>query len=161
MKHTKKQFYLVFKGKDLDKPTLFSLWAKANKRVTGYSGNKHQAFACLGDAIEMILSRHIYEFQVDSEISLEDTRPLRGRTSYYAVASGEQTGVYLTYNGPEGAKKQVDGRSHNCHKAFRSELDAKQFVLKYDEGSEFKTIRIESDDTVDDVTRALQTLSIG
>ena len=47
---------------------------------------------------------------------------------FYAVARGHKIGVFLEWDGPNGAKRHVEGYPNNWHKRFSSLDEALDFI---------------------------------
>ena len=115
-KGSKNQYYVVFKGKGINMPTIFSSWyvqritttlainqclicrerPKASKRISGFPGNKHKAFQTYEEALAAAQFRAVNgEYQIDKAIKHHESPPTSSSESYYAVANGHTIGVYV------------------------------------------------------------------
>ncbi|ROT35054.1 hypothetical protein SODALDRAFT_353470 [Sodiomyces alkalinus F11] len=139
----KKNFYAVSKG--LFAPAICSSWAHAQRLVTGYSEAQFKGFAAYDDARYYLKDHGHEDFLFISAVPSEtkDIRsdvlhahflssgPSRRGPKFYAVANGQNPGVYSAYGGD--AREQVDKFSGACYKAFSTQENAQQFIDLYND----------------------------
>ncbi|KAK4950148.1 hypothetical protein LTR10_011125 [Elasticomyces elasticus] len=92
-----KEYYAVLNGRQMKQPTIFSSWARAHLRVTGFPKAEHKSFVKLQDAKDYMHTKGIINYAQDIESENENTTPERGDAAFYAVAHGKAPGVYRYY----------------------------------------------------------------
>ncbi|VUC30095.1 unnamed protein product [Clonostachys rosea] len=110
-----KSHYVVEKGWDITKPTIFTSWDDVKKRTERFSGPKVQGFHSKAEAEDYISSLNLD----DTETSVTSVK------GFYAVVRGRKTGVFTSW---AEAHEQINGFSGNCHQKFHTEEEARRFV---------------------------------
>ncbi|KAJ5805619.1 uncharacterized protein N7503_003221 [Penicillium pulvis] len=126
-----KEYYAIFKGR-VEEPTIFSSWGHAHPRITGYKKPISKSFTTLQAARRYMTEKGVTEPREIIKSEDEDTTPVCGN-GFYAVANGDNPGVYPLYRGKYGAEKEVDKVEGSCHKRFKTEAQAKEFIDEWKE----------------------------
>ncbi|ESZ89452.1 hypothetical protein SBOR_10163 [Sclerotinia borealis F-4128] len=127
-KHTKKNYYAIIKGRDA--PAISSSWAVTHLKVSGYSNAKYKGFQTLNEAKSFMENNECYNYEFLDDGAEGERAPGKGEVAYYAVAAGRSPGVYEFYH--DGAEKEITKYPYSCHKAFKSQKEAEEFIQKYE-----------------------------
>ncbi|KAJ5523287.1 hypothetical protein N7513_012831 [Penicillium frequentans] len=130
-KRKNKEYYAILKGR-VEEPTIFSSWGHAHPRITWYDGAVSRSFTTLKEA-----RGYMKEEGVPKSIEIirsedENTTP-EGGNGFYAVANGNNPGVYPFYRGKTGSEKEVKKVTGSCHKRFRTRAQAEAFIEDWNE----------------------------
>ncbi|KAK7216000.1 hypothetical protein V2G26_004003 [Clonostachys chloroleuca] len=125
----KKSHYVVVKGRDLAKPTIFNSWEDAKMRIENFAGGECKGFYSEVEAEDYIYSLRrtaLAEDAGQTGIEVTEEKPVEPNAKvFYAVFKGRQTGVFTSW---AEANEQINGFSGNCHKKFKTEEEARRFV---------------------------------
>ncbi|KAL1868930.1 hypothetical protein Daus18300_005766 [Diaporthe australafricana] len=129
-KAKKIEYFAVVKGR-IDEPTIFSSWGDAHPRVTGCE-SIHKGFPTIEEARNYMFENRVPKPKEDLKEGAGETTPIPNSLYYYAVASGDKPGIY-PYCGEQGSKQQVTEMSGSCHKRFRTQQQAEDFIKDWKE----------------------------
>ncbi|CAG9989309.1 unnamed protein product [Clonostachys byssicola] len=125
----RKSHYVVVKGRDISKPTIFKSWEDAKIRIENFSGGEYKGFFSEVEAEDYIYSLRrtaIAEDAGKTKTGSTEDKPLEASTKvFYAVYKGRQTGIFTSW---AEASEQINGFSGHCHKKFKTEEEARRFV---------------------------------
>ncbi|KAH0148043.1 hypothetical protein KCU86_g22435, partial [Aureobasidium melanogenum] len=111
-----KESYAVLEGHRLAQPTIYSFWAKAHVRTTGYSPKRKvffKSFYDLQTAKDFVFANCGGRYELDIKSEKEQTTPENNAQAYYAVANGRNPGIYLYFYSDGGAEPQVNQEPHS------------------------------------------------
>jgi viroplasmin and RNaseH domain-containing protein len=127
-----KSWYAVFRGRDIERPTIFfSTWTQAGQHVIGYSRAKHKKFSSEKEARGWLATLGAEDPDVVKGKATEVTPTKEEQTTYYLVTSGRDVGIKTSWDGPNGAKAAVDGWPAHCYESFNTRAEAEAAMKEW------------------------------
>jgi len=119
-----KNYYAVVRGRVA--PVICTSWGITGPLVNGYNNSKFKGFQKFSEAALFMEENGHSNYRFIRGITEGERAPRKGERAYYAVANGENNGVYDSYEG--GAKEEITRYPNSCHKAFKSRDGAKGYI---------------------------------